>query len=125
MLTGHETVLLVEDEDQVRGVAEAILRRGGYFVLVARNAGEALLTCEQFTQPIRLLLTDVVMPQMSGVQLARRLTKERPDMRVLCMSGFTDEAALRHGLIDSGLAFVQKPLTPESLLRAVRDVLDA
>jgi len=123
LLTGSETILLVEDDEQVRVVAEDILRRAGYHVLQARNAGEALLTCEQFPQRIHLLLTDVVMPQMSGVQLARRLAQIRPDMKVLCMSGYTDEAVLRHGMIESGLAFVQKPLTPDRLLSKVRTTL--
>jgi len=123
-LNGSETVLLVEDDDQVRAVAKAILRRGGYFVIEARSAGEALLACEQHPQRIHLLLADVVMPQMGGVELARRMSREHPALRVLCMSGFTDEAVLRHGLIDSNLAFVQKPLTPDGLLRKVRQVLD-
>lgn len=124
-LRGHETVLLVEDDDQVRAVAKGLLRRSGYNVIEARNAGEALLACEQHPQAIHLLLTDVVMPQMGGVALARRLTPLRPGMRVLCMSGYTDDAALRHGIIDSSMAFVQKPLTPESLLTKVRQVLDS
>jgi signal transduction histidine kinase len=124
VLTGTETIMLVEDDDQVRSVAKGILRHGGYHVIETRNAGEALLTCEQHPQRIHLLLVDVVMPQMSGVQLSARLTKVRSDMRVLCMSGYTDEAVLRHGLIDSGLAFIQKPLTPDGLLRKVRQVLD-
>jgi two-component system cell cycle sensor histidine kinase/response regulator CckA len=123
-LTGTETVLLVEDDDQVRAVAKDILARSGYRVLEARNAGEALLLCEQHPQRIQLLLSDVVMPQMSGVQLARRVAAIRPDMRVLCMSGYSDEAVFRHGLVDSGLAFVQKPITPDGLLLRVRQVLE-
>ena len=121
---GSETILLVEDEDQVREVANGILRRHGYTVLVARTPGEALLCCEQHAGPIHLLLSDVVMPQMSGPLLAKRLVKMRPDMRVLCMSGYTDDAAVRHGVIDAELAYLQKPLTVEALTGKVRSVLD-
>ncbi|MBK7861267.1 MAG: response regulator [Archangiaceae bacterium] len=120
---GTETILLVEDEDQIRNVALAILKRHGYRVIEARNAGEALLTCEQHPEPIHLVLTDVVMPQMSGKQLADRLGLVRPGLKVLFMSGYTD-GALVHELA-AGAAFLQKPLTPGSLTRKVRDVLDA
>ncbi len=123
-LTGTETILLVEDDEQVRAAARGVLRKSGYNVLEAKNAGEALLTCERHAQRIQLLLTDVVMPQMSGVQLAQRLAIARPEMRLLCMSGYTDEAVLQHGLVDSGMAFIQKPLTPDGLLAKVRQVLD-
>ncbi|MCC6876067.1 MAG: response regulator [Sandaracinaceae bacterium] len=123
-LTGSETVLLVEDDEPVRVMTRGILRRAGYNVLDAHNAGEALLTCEQHPQRIHLLLTDVVMPQMSGVQLAQRLASVRPDMRVLCMSGYTDDAVLRHGVIDSSIAFIQKPLVPDALLLKVRQLLE-
>jgi DNA-binding NtrC family response regulator len=122
---GTETILLVEDEDQVRLVAFGILRRNGYQVLEARNAGEALLLCEKHPEPIHLLLTDVVMPQMSGPELAKRLSVIRPAMKILCMSGYTDDAVLRHGLVESEIAFLQKPFTSETLARKVRDVLDA
>jgi two-component system, cell cycle sensor histidine kinase and response regulator CckA len=121
---GTETILLVEDEDQVRSVAFGILRRNGYQVIEARNAGEALLLCEKHADPIHLLLSDVVMPQMSGPELAKRLAQVRPDMKILCMSGYTDDAVLRHGLVESGLAFLQKPFTSETLPRKVRAVLD-
>lgn len=122
-LTGTETILLVEDDDQVRDAAKGILRRNGYNVIEAKNAGEGLLLCEQFPGTIHLLVTDLVMPMMSGTQLARRLIEIRPNMKALCMSGYTDEAVLCHGFIDSKLAFLQKPLTPESLLLKVRQVL--
>jgi DNA-binding NtrC family response regulator len=117
--------LLVEDEDQVREVICGILRRHGYAVLDARNAGEALLLSEEHPGRIHLLLSDVVLPKMSGPALARRLALSRPDMRVLCMSGYTDDAAVRHGVIDAELAYLQKPITVETLTRKVRSVLDA
>ncbi|MCU0680836.1 MAG: ATP-binding protein [Polyangiaceae bacterium] len=122
---GTETILLVEDENQVRQVARGILQRQGYRVLEAENAGEALLLCEQHAGPIDLLLSDVVMPLVSGPELARRLGRSRPGLKILCMSGYTDEAVIRHGALDPGIAFIQKPFTPESLARRVRDVLDA
>jgi two-component system, cell cycle sensor histidine kinase and response regulator CckA len=124
-LRGSETILLVEDEEQVRTVASGILRKHGYHVLEVSNAGEALLLCEKHLAPIHLLVTDVVMPQMSGPELAKRLAIVRQDMKVLCMSGYTDDAALRHGVIESGIAYLQKPLTVESLTRRVREVLES
>jgi signal transduction histidine kinase/ActR/RegA family two-component response regulator len=122
---GAETILLVEDEDQIRRVARLILNKAGYHVLEARTPGEALLICEQHQVKIHLLLTDVVMAKMSGRELAARITALRLDTRVLFMSGYTDDAILRHGILDSDVAFLQKPLTPESLRRKVREVLDA
>jgi PAS domain S-box-containing protein len=123
-LQGSETILLVEDDDQVRVVARGILRKNGYHVIEARNAGEALLHSEKHPGLIHLLLSDVVMPQMSGPELAKRLARARPDMRVLCMSGYTDDSIVRHGVLEAKLAYLQKPITPEALTTRIREVLD-
>ncbi len=123
-LEGTETILLVEDQEDVRTVAETALRRYGYHVLEASNAGEALLICERHPQKIHLLLTDVIMPRMGGQELAERLAQVRPDIKVLFMSGYTDHAVLHHGILDSGFAYMQKPFVPELLARRVREVLD-
>jgi PAS domain S-box-containing protein len=124
-LRGSETILLVEDDDQVRVVARGILTRSGYEVIEARNAGEALLHSEGRAGTIHLLLSDVVMPQLSGPELAKRLAKSRPDMKVLCMSGYTDDSIVRHGVLEAHIAYLQKPITPEALTTKVREVLDA
>jgi len=124
-LRGSETVLLVEDEEQVRALTRTILERYGYHVLEAQSGGDALLLCEQHKTMIHLLLTDVVMRRMSGRTLAARLAYLRPEMKVLYMSGYTDDAIVRHGLLNSDVAFLQKPVTPASLTRKLREVLDS
>lgn len=123
-LTGSETILLVEDEKVVQDVAREILEKRGYHVLAACHPGEALLLAEQHPRQIDLLLTDVVMPKASGPELARRLLTVRPDMKVLYMSGYTDEQVLHQEVPDQGRAFLPKPFKPETLARKVREVLD-
>ncbi len=122
---GSETILLVEDDDQVRAVACDILARHGYEVLVAPTAAAAIVLAEERAGPIHLLLSDVVMPEMSGPALAKRLERTRPSMKVLCMSGYTDDAAVRHGVIAAELDYLQKPITIETLTHKVREVLDS
>jgi PAS domain S-box-containing protein len=124
-LTGTETILLAEDDDLLRPLARELLAKLGYQVIDARHADEALDLAARHDGPIHLLLSDVVMPGESGLQLARRLHELRPEVRVLYISGYTDDAVVRHGLLDPGLNFLQKPFTPEALARRVRDVLDA
>jgi PAS domain S-box-containing protein len=120
---GEETVLLVEDEDMLRGLLAKFLRLYGYTVLEARHGGEALLTCERHPGPIHLMVTDVVMPQMSGRELADRLTPLRPEMKILYMSGYTEDTLVQHGVADLSVTFLQKPFRPIELARRVHAVL--
>jgi len=121
---GTETVLLVEDEDTVRSVVRGVLQSSGYNVLEAASGEEALGVCEGHRGPIHLVVTDVVMPGISGRELAERLAERIPDLRVLYMSGHTDDSVLRHGVMTGGGAFLQKPFSPEVLVRRVRELLD-
>jgi two-component system cell cycle sensor histidine kinase/response regulator CckA len=123
-LRGSATVLLVEDETAVRAVTRQLLTRSGYTVVEAADGHMALALTAALDQPVDLLLTDVVMPGMSGRELAERLAAQRPGLRVLFMSGYADDAIVRHGMLEPGLAYLEKPFRPEALLRKVRDVLD-
>jgi len=119
-LRGSETILLVEDDEQVRATSRVILQRNGYTVLDAQNGGEAFLVSDRFESEIHLLVTDVVMPRMNGPELAERLAQARPGMRVLYVSGYTEHVMDQHGT-----GFLQKPITPGALLRKVRERLSS
>src|SRR5438132_875323 len=121
---GTETILVVEDEAPVRNVARQVLERHGYSVLEAPSAEAALDIATRYSGTIHLLLTDVVMPGLNGRELASRLADLRPDARVIFMSGYTDDAVTRHGVLEPGSAYVQKPFTPDAIARRVREVLD-
>ncbi len=125
LVTGRgETILLVEDAERVRAVVREILEMSGDAVLEAHHGAEALELSNRHAGPIHLLVTDVVMPQMSGRELAQRLATLRPDLKVLYMSGYTDDAIVRHGVLASGIAFLSKPFTPDALALKVRELLD-
>ena len=121
---GSETILLVEDEELVRSLERKVLEASGYTVLEAHNVSHALELAQSHHGIIDLLLTDVVMPQLSGRELAERLTVRRPEMKILYASGYAADAITRHGVLEPGIAFLPKPLTPTSLARKVREVLD-
>jgi two-component system cell cycle sensor histidine kinase/response regulator CckA len=121
---GDETVLLVEDEPEVRSLVQRILKTQGYTVVTAANPDEAIAVAREFKGTIQVMVTDVVMPGMSGLQLAARLMPTRPNMRVLFVSGYTHDAIGHHGGLDPGTAFLQKPFTPNALARKVREVLE-
>ena len=122
---GTETILLVEDEEQVRITSAAILRKHGYTVLEAQSGSEAIALCEPLPADVQLLVTDVVMPGMSGPQVAQRLTQQRPALRVLYVSGYTHDTMVHHGVVAGGASFLAKPILPDLLLRKVRQLLDA
>jgi PAS domain S-box-containing protein len=122
---GSETILLVEDDEDVREVARAVLQSHGYTVLEAHTGPEALQISLQHPGPIHLLLTDVIMPGMSGTALVQDLMQTRGTLKVLFMSGYADDAIVHHGVLDSGVAFLPKPFSPRALARKVRAVLDA
>ena len=123
--SGTETILVVEDEEAVRGLTCRILKARGYTVLEASRPKDAILLCQQSETSIQLLVTDVVMPEMSGPELAAQLTASQPALNVLFVSGYADQAIVRHGILDSDTAFLRKPFSPVELARKVREVLDA
>jgi CheY-like chemotaxis protein len=122
---GTETVLLVEDEGEVREMVAQMLRRSGYTVLVAPDGPRALRVSADHGGPIHLLLTDVVMPEMSGFELSQRLGKVRPETKIVYMSGYTDEALRRHGNVEPDIVLLQKPFRLRELVERIREVLDA
>ncbi|HUX32585.1 MAG TPA: PAS domain S-box protein [Gemmatimonadaceae bacterium] len=124
-VTGTETILLVEDSAGLHTLVTRILQSGGYTVIGATSGAEALQALARVDRPVHLLLTDVVMPQMSGRQLVERMAQVAPATRVLYMSGYTDDMMVRHGVVDAAVAFLSKPFTATMLLQKVREVLDA
>jgi CheY-like chemotaxis protein len=124
-LEGKETILLVEDNEMVRQLVRQVLDKNGYRVLVAHNGEAAIQVCKQDETLIHLLVTDVIMPGgMNGYEVAKLLTSFYPAMKVLYMSGYADEAIVRHGILEKGIDFLQKPFTPKILAQKVREVLD-
>ena len=122
---GNETILIAEDEESVRKLAVQVLELQGYTVLVAPNGGAALLICERHEGPIDLLITDIVMPELGGIELSGRLAALRPNMKVMYMSGYTNNAMPGQVALEVGPRFIQKPFTPDSLARRVRVILDS
>jgi two-component system, cell cycle sensor histidine kinase and response regulator CckA len=123
-LRGSETILVAEDEDGVRSLTREVLEKYGYRVLEAANGEEALKVAERHDGRVDLLLSDVVMPRMGGPELAQALLQQRPDVKVLYMSGYTDHPMVRRGVVDAGVAFLQKPFTPTSLVSRIRELLE-
>ena len=123
-LKGPETILVVEDDDALREVIYRGLKKYSYTVLAAANGGEALILCEKYKRPIQLILTDVVLPQMSGRELVERLASSRPGMRVLYMSGYTENAIVTHGVLHADVGFLQKPFKVDQMVRKIRETLD-
>ena len=120
---GCETILLVEDSDSLRELAQEYLESDGYTVLAANSGTEALQQARDFNGTIHLLLTDVVMPEMSGPELASRMASLRPAIKVIFTSGYTDDTVARQGALDPGVTFIQKPYRPKALARKIREVL--
>jgi DNA-binding NtrC family response regulator len=124
-MRGTETILLVEDDPQLRQLSSSVLAHCGYNVLTASTPEEGLAVCKSNQKAIRLLVTDVVMPRMNGRQLAEQVAKISPGIRTLYISGYTDNAIVHYGVLDSGLWFLPKPFTLSALVAKVREVLDS
>ncbi len=120
---GTETILLVEDEETIRELARSVLESVGYIVLATPSPAEALAICREYEGTIHLILTDNVMPQMSGRALCEQVTTLRPEIKILYMSGYIDDEELRHLILNSSVAFLQKPFSLDALTRKVRAVL--
>lgn len=125
MLRGSETVLLVEDEASLRELLREALEANGYSVLEARDGAEALQIARAHAGPIQIMVTDVIMPGMTGPKIVEHVAQTRPEMKALYISGYSDESVIRHGLIGPGRAFLSKPFGPEVLLRRLRELLHA
>ncbi len=123
-LSGTETILVAEDEEEVRQLVRKTLQEKGYTVIAAPHGEEAVQLFNSYNGKIDLILTDVVMPKMSGRELANRIRSAHPDMNILFMSGYTDNAIVNHGILDKETNFIQKPFTPKSLLNKIRTVLE-
>jgi CheY-like chemotaxis protein len=120
---GSETILLVEDDAEVRQVATRILRRNGYRVLEAENGADALRVCENEPDPVDLIVTDIIMPGMGGTELAAKIREKQPNARILFTSGYTEDAVVRQSFLNPGEAFIEKPFTPDLLARKARELL--
>src|SRR6476620_5775945 len=123
-LRGSETILVAEDEDAVRRLTREVLEKYGYTVLESPQGEEALTVAARHEGPLHLLLSDVVMPRMGGPELAQALVLRRPAVKVLYMSGYTDHPMVRRGVVNAGVAFLQKPFTPTVLVSRIREVLE-
>jgi len=121
---GEETILLVEDEESVRSLVRDFLTSSGHKVVEAQDGAEAIRIVEAQKEAIQLLVTDVVMPKMSGRELANALKERLPNLKILFISGYTDDAVVRHGVLEGGVAFLQKPFTLRALATRIREVLD-
>jgi CheY-like chemotaxis protein len=121
---GSETVLVVEDEDNIRALVSTVLKKQGHTVLEAKNGLEALELCRRYSGKIDLVISDLVMPAMSGTEMVKELVVTRPEIKVLFMSGYTGNAAVHHGAVPPNAAFLEKPFVPRALALKLREVLD-